>query len=254
MLSLPPAALNSPKLEFYSCKFDWTNQCTVDQSKCIFKVVVSVFDVERKCHGGTPQLSYITGGGGGGHHMWFFRRLPTATQCQNLRIHIILLAGKYFFNLVPSRLFHSVWAEPIIRWAKTGDPREKPPDRPQAELCLSHMWPELGSNPQRWDKERFRLLKVSGLNHSATGATGWQIAIFFFAKMGGGVGGGTQTPEISKVRNSISYDSLDHSCAFLFIMRKRKKKPEKKWSQEPVCGGALGRRWGGGEGGRRHSN
>ena len=33
---------------------------------CIFKVVVSVFDVERKCHGGMPQLSYITGGGGGG--------------------------------------------------------------------------------------------------------------------------------------------------------------------------------------------
>ena len=32
----------------------------MDQSKCIFKVVVGVFDVERKCHGvyGTPQLSY----------------------------------------------------------------------------------------------------------------------------------------------------------------------------------------------------
>ena len=47
----------------------------MDQSKCIFKVVVGVFDVERKCHGGTPQLSYITGGGEGGggsrggHHM-----------------------------------------------------------------------------------------------------------------------------------------------------------------------------------------
>ena len=27
LLSLPPAALNSPKLEFYSCEFDWTNQC-----------------------------------------------------------------------------------------------------------------------------------------------------------------------------------------------------------------------------------
>ena len=24
-------------------------------------------------------------------------------------------------------------------WAKTGDPREKPPDHPQTELCLSHM-------------------------------------------------------------------------------------------------------------------
>ena len=103
----------------------------------------------------TTVLHYV-GSGGGGHHMWFFSRLPTATQCQNLRIHIILLAGKYFFKLVPSRLFYSFWAEPIIRWAKTGDPREKPPDHPQAELGLSHMWPELGSNPQRWDDERFR--------------------------------------------------------------------------------------------------
>ena len=34
-------------------------------------------------------------------------------------------------------------------------------------------------------------------------------------------GGGTQTPEISKVRNSISYDSLDHLRAFLFSIRKK---------------------------------
>ena len=168
--------------------------------------------------------------------MWFFSRLPTATQCQNPRIHIILLAGKYFFNLVPWRVFHSFWAESVIRWAKTGDPREKPPDHPQAELGLSHMWPELGSNPQRWDGERFRSIKVSGLNHSATGAAGWQM---FLPRCVWG--GGTQTPEISKVRNWISYDSLDHVYlrAFLFSIRK------KKWSQEPVCGGALG---GGGKG------
>ena len=36
---------------------------------------------------------------------------------------------------------------------KTGDPREKPPDHQQAELGLSDMWPELGSNPQRWDSK-----------------------------------------------------------------------------------------------------
>ena len=54
--------------------------------------------------------------------------------------------------------------------AKTGDSREKPPDNPQAELGLSHMWPERGSNPQQWDDKRFRALKISGLNHSATGA------------------------------------------------------------------------------------
>ena len=35
----------------------------------------------------------------------------------------------------------------LLCGAKTGDPREKPPDHPQAELRLSHMRPELGSNP-----------------------------------------------------------------------------------------------------------
>ena len=55
----------------------------------------------------------------------------------------------------PSKLFHSFWSESIVRWGVTGDPREETPDHPQAELGLSHMWPELGSNPQRWDDERF---------------------------------------------------------------------------------------------------
>ena len=50
------------------------------------------------------------------------------------------------------------------------DPLEKPSDHPQAELGLSHMGPELGSNPQRWDDERFRALKVSSLNYLAMGA------------------------------------------------------------------------------------
>ena len=39
--------------------------------------------------------------------------------------------------------------------AKMGDPLENPPVHPQAELGLSHMWPELGSTPQQWDDERF---------------------------------------------------------------------------------------------------
>ena len=52
---------------------------------------------------------------------------------------------------------------------KTGDPQEKTPDHLQAELGLSHIWLELGSNPQRWDDERFRALKISDLNHSAIG-------------------------------------------------------------------------------------
>ena len=33
--------------------------------------------------------------------------------------------------------------------AKSADPREKTPEHPQAELGLSHMQPERGSNPQR---------------------------------------------------------------------------------------------------------
>ena len=53
--------------------------------------------------------------------------------------------------------------------AKTGDPREKPPNHSQAELGLSHILPELGSTPQRWDDRQFRALKIKGLNHSATG-------------------------------------------------------------------------------------
>ena len=34
---------------------------------------------------------------------------------------------------------------------KQNIPKKKTPDHPQAELSLSHMWPELGSNPQRQD-------------------------------------------------------------------------------------------------------
>ena len=40
---------------------------------------------------------------------------------------------------------------------KTGDPQEKPPDHPQAE-------------PTARDDEQFRVLKISDLNHLATGA------------------------------------------------------------------------------------
>ena len=57
----------------------------------------------------------------------------------------------------------------MVFGAKMGDPQEKPPDHPQVELGLSHKWPELGSNPQRWDDERFKTLKISDLNHSTTG-------------------------------------------------------------------------------------
>ena len=64
----------------------------------------------------------------------------------------------------------------ILSWvnckvgAKTGDPWEKPLDNPQEELGLSHTCPELGLKPQGWDDERFTALKISILDHSATGA------------------------------------------------------------------------------------
>ena len=38
-------------------------------------------------------------------------------------------------------------------------PEKKTPD--QTELGLSQMWPELGSNPQQWDDQWFRALKIS---------------------------------------------------------------------------------------------
>ena len=67
----------------------------------------------------------------------------------------------YFTHFEPSQ---------SVGGAKMGDPWEKPPEHPQAELGLSHMWPELGSNPQRWADQRFRALKISGINNSAEGA------------------------------------------------------------------------------------
>ena len=53
---------------------------------------------------------------------------------------------------------------------KTGDAWEKTPDpRKQNLACLT--WPELGLNPQWWDDERFRALKISILNHLGAGGT-----------------------------------------------------------------------------------
>ena len=49
-----------------------------------------------------------------------------------------------------------------------GDSEEKPPDHPQAELCLSHVtWARLEPTPVRL---RAIVTKISGLNHTATEA------------------------------------------------------------------------------------
>ena len=80
-----------------------------------------------------------------------------------------------FYGL--SRLFHSFWAQSISKWVKIRDPREKTPNQPQAELGLSHMWQiSARLQPTGWDDKRFRVLKISILNHSATGvAVKWRI-------------------------------------------------------------------------------
>ena len=44
------------------------------------------------------------------------------------------------------------------------------------------MWPKLGSNPQWWDDEWFRALKMSGLNHLATVGGGGATLVTFFEK------------------------------------------------------------------------
>ena len=49
----------------------------------------------------------------------------------------------YFTHFVPSQ---------SLGGAKMADSRENPPGHPQTELSLSHMWPELDSNPQQWDE------------------------------------------------------------------------------------------------------
>ena len=79
----------------------------------------------------------------------------------------------YFTHFEPSQSLDA---------AKTGDPQNKPPGHPQAELGLSHMWPEQGLNPHRWDDERFRVLKVisGGLNHSDTWGGGVGCWILFY--------------------------------------------------------------------------
>ena len=79
-------------------------------------------------------------------HFWFYLGF-TARQ-------------DYFTHSEPSQSFGG---------AKTGDPWEKNPDHTQAELGLYHMWPELGSNPQQRDDEPLSALKISSLNHLATG-------------------------------------------------------------------------------------
>ena len=58
----------------------------------------------------------------------------------------------YFYLAFTARQDYFTHHEPSqsLGGVKTGRPREKTHDHPQAALGLSHMWHELGSNPQSW--------------------------------------------------------------------------------------------------------
>ena len=80
----------------------------------------------------------------------------------------------FFFIIIwvlRSRSFHSFWAKSIVKWGEKWKIPEKKhlTTRKQNLACLA--WPELGSNPQQWDEERFRALMSSAFNHSSTGAS-----------------------------------------------------------------------------------
>ena len=70
----------------------------------------------------------------------------------------------------PSRLFHSFWAEPIARWGENGRSPIETTWPPASRTWLVSHVTRARLDPQLWDDERFGALKISGLNHSATGA------------------------------------------------------------------------------------
>ena len=46
----------------------------------------------------------------------------------------------------PVKIISLILSRQSLDAAKTGDPQNKPPGHPQAELGLSHMWPQLEWN------------------------------------------------------------------------------------------------------------
>ena len=83
-------------------------------------------------------------------------------HCPSLIFFIWILRPVKIISLILSRVNRKVGRKREI-------PEKKHLDHPPAELGLSHIWPEIGSNSPRWDDERFRALKLSDLNHSAMG-------------------------------------------------------------------------------------
>ena len=65
----------------------------------------------------------------------------------------------FFFFLDSVKIISAHMTGQSVGGAKTGEPREKPPRHPQAELGLSHMWPERGSNPHQTQRYDDRVIK-----------------------------------------------------------------------------------------------
>ena len=62
-----------------------------------------------------------------------------------LVMFFIVFNYPFFFTFYGlSRLFHSFWAKSNVRWGEKETSPKKTPYHPQAELGLSHMWPEMG--------------------------------------------------------------------------------------------------------------
>ena len=61
---------------------------------------------------------------------------------------VLVHLGRVYLGLWPINIISLILSSQSLEGAKMGNPREKPPDHPQAELGLSHIWPEQGSNPQ----------------------------------------------------------------------------------------------------------
>ena len=56
-------------------------------------------------------------------------------------------------GFTPVKIISLILSQVSHEGQKRENTREKTPDHLQADLGLSHMWPELGWNPQRWDDE-----------------------------------------------------------------------------------------------------
>ena len=76
----------------------------------------------------------------------------------------------FIWGLRPVKIISLIWcwANHKVGWKPEIPKKNHMTTRKQNLACP--MWTELGLNPQWWDNERFRELKITYLNHSATGA------------------------------------------------------------------------------------